>query len=205
MQSVFEKEDYRWQFHKNPFGIPGLFFKDVKCCFQRIRKGYCNKDTWNMYDWFLKVMPDMLQDYKDNRMGSPGELGENYTNDEGILVNDTCHEEWNKILDHMVFLLHECEEETCSKQNPYEDEHFQMISEFIDKYGFLGQKLMTEEELAEKEKTGASVCHFPREVPEYQELDEKYMEEGRKLEEYRNQCKNEFFELFSKWFWAFWD
>ncbi|MCD7844617.1 MAG: hypothetical protein LUG57_01935 [Oscillospiraceae bacterium] len=205
MQPVFEKEDYRWQLHKNPLGIPSLFFRDVKNCFQRVRKGYCDKDLWHMYNWFLKVMPDMLQEYKDNRVGSPGVLGENYTNDKGILVNDTCHDEWNEILDHMIFLLRDCDEETCSKKNQYDAEHLQMFTEFCDKYGFLGEGLMTEDELKEKEKTGNSVCHFPREVPEYQELDEKYSEEEKKLEEYRNQCKNEFFELFSQWFWYLWD
>ena len=47
------------------------------------------------------LIPEMLQDMRDNRCGSPGYLGENYTNEEGILVNDTCHEEWDKILDHI--------------------------------------------------------------------------------------------------------
>ena len=64
----------------------------------------------------------MLQDLRDNRSGSLGYLGDNYTNEEGILVNDTCHTEWNKILDKMIFLWRESREETCSRKNPFEEE-----------------------------------------------------------------------------------
>lgn len=35
----------------------------------------------------------MLQDMRDNRHGSPGYLGENYANADGIVVNDSCHDE----------------------------------------------------------------------------------------------------------------
>ena len=31
------------------------------------------------------------------------------------------------------------------------------------------------------------------------------LEEDSKIQEYQNKCKNEAFELFSKWFWALWD
>ena len=54
-------------------------------------------------------------------MGSPAYLGQNYTNEEGILVNDTCHEEWDKILDQMIFLWREIDENTCSQKNPYDE------------------------------------------------------------------------------------
>lgn len=46
---------------------------------------------------------------------------------------------------------------------------------------------------------------FPSEAPEYAGIDEKYMTEERKLEAYRNQCKDEVFQLFSQWFFHLWD
>ena len=76
----------------------------VRWSWQRIFRGYADCDKWNMYSYLQKLIPEMLQDMRDNRHGSPGYLGENYKNEEGILVNDTCHEEWDKILDHMIFL-----------------------------------------------------------------------------------------------------
>ncbi len=201
VKPVFDKADYRYQLHKNIFGIPGLFLRDLKCCGQRIRKGYCYKDLWDIGDWFLKLMPDMLQEYKENRSGSPGCLGEDYTNAEGILCNDTCHKEWDKILEQMIFLFREADEATCIKKNPLEDESNRIYEEFREKYGLLGEKLQTEEEKA----SACSTMHFPSELPEYAQTMEQYHMENRKLEAYRDQCKDEAFTLFSKWFRALWD
>ena len=39
------------------------FFSDLKCCLDRIRKGYCEKDLWEIDTWFLNVMPEMFQTY----------------------------------------------------------------------------------------------------------------------------------------------
>ena len=97
----------------------------VKCCrwsLPRIARGYADCDKWNMCRYLQNLIPDMLQDLRDKRHGSPGFLGENYTNEKGILVNDTCHEEWDAILDRMIFLWRESNEYPCTRQNPYEKE-----------------------------------------------------------------------------------
>lgn len=44
-----------------------------------------------------------------------------------------------------------------------------------------------------------------RELPEYKELCKRYDEEEKKLEQYREECKNKAFDLFSKWFYDLWD
>ena len=125
--------------------------KHIKKCIQwskqRTMRGYADIDRWNMFSYLQVLIPDMLQDLRENRSGSPSCLGENYTNDEGILVNDTCHEEWDK----MIFLWRESREETCSRKNPYEEEYDKAFAEFHQKYGIFGEKLQTEAEL---EKTG---------------------------------------------------
>ena len=46
----------------------------------------------------------MLHQLKETRHGSPGGLSEDYVNEDGILFNDTYHEEWDKILDEMFFV-----------------------------------------------------------------------------------------------------
>ena len=60
-----------------------------------------------MDGYLSHLFPEMLQDLRDNRMGSPSYLGEDYMNEDGILVNDTCHAEWDRILDRMIFLWRE--------------------------------------------------------------------------------------------------
>lgn len=155
-----------------------------------------------MDGYLQRLVPDMLQDLKDNRNGSPSYLGENYTNEDGILVNDTCHDEWDKILDNMIFLWRESNEETCKRINPYYDEYDKAFEEFTEKYGILGDKLRTEAELENDKKFRVRTGHFMDELPQYKEMSEKYFAEEKKLEEYRNKCKDDAIDLLKEHFYA---
>ena len=54
---------------------------------------------------------------------------------------------------------------------------------------------------------GSSACRYPdlKKYPEYRELDENYQAEEKRLNQYRLDCKKEFFELFSTYFFDLWD
>lgn len=182
------------------------FRKCVRWSWQRIVRGYADCDKWNMYRYLQNLIPDMLQDLRDDRHGSPGHLGKNYANSDGILVNDTCHEEWDKILTHMIFLWRESNEYTCTRTNPYEEEYWKAHREFTDKYGFLGEKLQTEAELEENRKRGGGgTVHFMDELPEYKEISEQYFAEERKLDKYRDEVKNEALDMMKEYFFHLWD
>ena len=128
MRNVWDREPYRWYKYKKDWkAIVRQFRLDLRCCRQRITKGYCEKDLWSIRDWFLDVVPDMMEEFKKNRTGSPGILGENYKTEEGFLVNDTCHGEWDRILDEMTFLFREADERQCRRKNPYENENMESI------------------------------------------------------------------------------
>ena len=180
-----------------------------KCCRwsrQRIARRYADCDKWNMCRYLQNLIPDMLQDLRDKRHSSPGFLGENYTNEDGILVNDTCHEEWDKILDRMIFLWRESNEYTCTRQNPYEEEYSKAHKEFTEKYGFLGEKLQTEKELEENRKRGGGgTVHFMDELSEYKEISHRYFAEEKKIEEYRNASKDEAMDMLKEYFFSLWD
>ena len=178
------------------------FCSCIKWSKQRIVRGYSDRDVWEMFSFLQTIIPDMLQTLKDTRMGSPGYLGQNYTNEEGILVNDICHEEWDKILDQMIFLWREIDEDTCSQKNPYDEEHSKAMEEFYEKYGLFGDGLQTEKELGDNKNRA---IHFMDELPEYKEISDKYRAEDKRLEEYRNQCKDEAFELLKEYFFSLWD
>lgn len=112
--------------------------KHIKRCLcwskQRIVRGYSDFDTRNMHGYLQKLFPDMLQNLKDNCHGSPGFLGENYINDKGILVNETCHAEWDQILDRMVFLWKETDEDTHNLEqyrNERKDEAMGMLKQYF--------------------------------------------------------------------------
>lgn len=153
--SVFDEEPLRWaifeekNIKKQKKTCKKIYRQQMKYARQRAERGFSDEDLWNIDDWFLTLIPEMLEKYKKKRHGSPSCLGKEYTNDEGFLVNDTCHEEWDKILDEMIHLFRECREKTCSRKNPYEDEYSKASEEFTEKYGLLGKKLRTEEEKRE--------------------------------------------------------
>ena len=159
-----------------------------------------------MFSFLQTLIPDMLQTLKDTRKGSPGYLGENYINENGILVNDSCHEEWNCILDKMIFLWREAEEDTCSQKNSFDEEHSKAFNEFTERFGLLGNKLQTEKELEENRKRGGGgTIHFMDELPEYKEISDKYREEEKRLEEYRRNCKDEAIDMLKQYFYDLWD
>jgi len=181
------------------------FIKCIKWSWQRAVRGYADCDKWNMDKYLQNLILDMLQDFRDSRNGSPGYLGENYTNEEGMLVNDTCHEEWDNILDRMIFLWRESNEDTCALKNPYEEEYHKAYKEFTEKYGVLGEKLQTEEDLENNRKYGTRTVHFMNELPEYKEISDKYFKERSKLEEYRNKSKDEAMDMLKEYFFSLWD
>ena len=129
-------------------------------------------------------------------------MGENYTNENGILVNDTCHEEWNCILDKMIFLWREAEKDTCSQKNPFDEAHSKAMDEFTERFGLFGNKLQTEKGLEENRKRGGGgTIHFMDELPEYKEISDKYREEEKRLEEYRRKCKDEAIDMLKQYFY----
>lgn len=119
---------------------------------------------------------------------------------------DTCHEEWNCILDKMIFLWREAEKDTCSQKNPFDEAHSKAMDEFTERFGLFGNKLQTEKELEENRKRGGGgTIHFMDELPEYKEISDKYREEEKRLEEYRRKCKDEAIDMLKQYFYDLWD
>ena len=202
--SCFEKG---WRF-ENPVHFCKRIAKNVKCAYQRILFGYCDRDVWSIRDWFLAVIPNMLDDMSDNLHGFPSSYSPDSIDIHEIQIKDASMsslEEWMKTLKHMAFLLREADEETCTRKNPYESEWLAVHDAFYAKYGFLGEGLKSPEEIEEEKGTSYKRMHFPGELPEYKELTSRYFQEERNLCDYRNQCKKEGMEMFDKWFWDLWD
>ena len=106
----------------------------------------------------------------------------------------------------MIFLWRESNELTCSRKNPYEKEHSKAFEEFTEKYGFLGEKLQTAEELeGNRKRGGGGTIHFMDELPEYKEISDKYRKESKILEDYRNISKDEALDMLKEYFFDLWD
>ena len=130
--------------------------KDVPIYFKRLnfllRHGYSPMAQWETYDWFICVMREIMQNYRDNREGNmlffePG--------DETITRGLALAKQNDKFYDHMVELLNQMDEFSYADID-YEDT-------------------------------------------------EKFLQQEKENENKANAAKNEFFELFSKYFYGFWD
>ena len=93
--------------------------EDIICICQRLRYGYCYRDAWAIDQWFLVIIPNMLNDLRINGHGYPGSF--TGTEEENV-------RKWNRILEHMEFLFREANEETCHRKNPYEEAYDQRLS-----------------------------------------------------------------------------
>lgn len=149
--------------------------KDKKFIRQRAKRGFADQDVWSIDYWFIDVMSKMLTQLKNTQHGVPVMQDD----DGNIMSMEDASKKWQEALDKMIFLLHEMNEETCSFQNPYDDD---LISVYSIRYS-----------------------HHPSELPEYKDTVDKYLNKEKEIANYRNECKDEFFVLFSKYFWNLWD
>ncbi len=101
----------------HPHEVIMHFFRDIHCAWQRATKGYCYRDLWNIDDWFLQIMPQMLVEHNKNRHGYP---------------NGLTDEQWNDIILEMADCFKNADEETTDFVNPYEKEYLATLSFDID-------------------------------------------------------------------------
>ena len=73
-----------------------IFNFKIRC--QRFKRGYAYSDVWNMYNWFLEVIPPMLTKLRDDCCGVPIEFENN-------------GEGWKEILTEMIDCLNNMDED----------------------------------------------------------------------------------------------
>ena len=207
--------------------------QEKKYAKQRAEKGFCDRDTWDISFWFINTCRNILKEYAETMHGFPAnlelewleehpEVGLTYNewviwphdeNSEGYKLrekaNEECAKKWEDTIKHLVWLLDEMDEETCSMTNPYEEKWWSFHEKFDKKYSNSKDELKTEKELLDEKRTNTFLHIGPERDPdfgeEYKEVLEKFLEAEKRISHYRDECKNEFFELFSKWFWNLWD
>lgn len=179
---------------------------------QRAKRGYSDRDTWSIDYWFCKTISPMLKQLAKKKHGFQT-LDENgdliQTGNLSDKEYEVFEKRWTDTILHMAFLAEEMNEETCSMKNPFEKDIHRVYRAFEKKYGLLGEKLLTEEEKIEAAEGKGTRAYFPDDDPvhgeEYRIILERHMDFEKKINEYRERCKDEFFVLFSKYFWCLWD
>jgi hypothetical protein len=75
------------------FALSSVTFETgVHSILERALQGFTNEDTWNIDNWFLEIMPRMLQKFKKETNGFPGSM---------------TSEEWDTILERMIYCFSE--------------------------------------------------------------------------------------------------
>ena len=172
-------------------------YRNLKCCVQRIKNGFCYRDIWNINDWFLNVMPDMLDELERTGHGFPLSFLKN-ANTASAEENDKAAEEWRKVLTEMAFLFREANEETCSRKNPYDKEYTEVLHSFFKRFGFNGKWV--------KKKDGTRVfVHRLDDIPKYKELCENYRKTEKELCKDRENCHRKALLMFAEYFNDLWD
>ena len=67
---------------------------------QRFVRGWADEDTWDINWWFIETLLPMLKKFKEENNGHPFELSE---------------EEWDKVLDDMIYYLEGMDEDGAVK------------------------------------------------------------------------------------------
>ena len=178
---------------------------------QRVEKGFSELDARNISSWFLDVMPQMLRYFRDNLTSYPVvATGPSFNSKAIVLPGEKEPQEgfenWKKVIDRMIFLLDEMDIKKCSMKNPCEEEKNKAEEEFEKLYGLLGKDFEKVKGI-KPEKDSLDRVYFisdDTDHPEWAELDAQYRYYEAVKDAYRDRCREEFFNLFSTWFWDLW-
>lgn len=101
---------------------------NIKYAYQRIKYGWCVKDTFDIDTWFLNVFPQMLRYFRDNLHGHPV-----FILDDGELDPDSEHR-WNMILDEMISCFDAINQDDINIDNSvdkYKNRAFELLSKYF--------------------------------------------------------------------------
>ena len=162
---------------------------------QRARRGFSERDVWNVDTWISTVLPDALDRLADTAHGYPsmvealskGEDPKTYKYAESTSEEDgeRYMSWWRGHLREIAFLLRESNEDTCSRRNELEyagKHHFEECDDFPFCYRMVDD--CTEEEA---------------------ENNRRYFEREHELAEYRNDCYVKAMAALTQLHGALWD
>ena len=89
--------------------------QNLRAAHHRAKYGWCGRDVWNMDDWFLHVIPDMLEHLRKHGCGYPGH--------EPFETVD----KWNDWL-----YKQECRLRYCAEDNDTENEGYSSFRDYLD-------------------------------------------------------------------------
>ena len=104
------------------------WFRKVHNFYQRGKKGYCNEDLWDLYNWFTGLFPKMLDDFLKNSHGYPCPLTPPSDIREQKEWYEDQQKKWEYEVKKLIWELKEANDETCSQKNKiFYDVNFEFV------------------------------------------------------------------------------
>lgn len=107
------KNLYNWKNPLNWWRLPGYWCRAIKNAWQRATKGFCDKDIWNLDQYYTQLFIDSLSYFKEHLHSCPVDLY-----DEEI----DSDEKWQKYLEHMICYFYNSLEENKAFPSNFENE-----------------------------------------------------------------------------------
>lgn len=142
MKNCFTYYPYNWRYYIKK---PWEFFEDtwlnLKAAWQRAKRGWADRDTWNLDKHLLDIIPDMVEYLRFHTHGYPGEL-------RGFPTSV----DWEDYLrDKIIIPLRNAREEQTTQINKYEKElHSYPINFVKQENGFTALEFTEPDELRKK-------------------------------------------------------
>jgi hypothetical protein len=157
---------------------------------QKLKRGYSDEDCYDLHYWLLDTFPQMVKTMRDMRHGAP-EL--NYEEFDNLPL------EW--VIENAPELLDQKKE-----YNEAEELILSGSEAVYDKWWFILTRITYCLEQANEDITPIkNEYNQITDMATYNMWLDKFLEREKEIFQYREDMKNEAFDLLKKYFWNLWD
>ena len=206
-----------------------LFF-EIRMSNQRRKKGYADCDCWGMNYWFSSTFAKMIRELRDMKHGHPELPFEEVDNfpvdwveemskdiikvdekkgfeEEDFDIFDGFYR-WQLILTRIAWCLEQASDEVTDLENEYEEEYNRQVwGDTFDDVGKNSFNNWWEDhmEVVSVDKKGKPKLYRLKTNEPDENIKEKYWKKEEENNKYREDMKNEAFDLLKKYFYNLWD
>lgn len=148
----------------------------IKWAYQRVTRGWCDRDLWNLDCWFMDTVVPMLKAFKKNKSGHPGWM---------------TAERWDYILSEMITHFENYDESNPINHNDKWEKYFEIMTKDYENEDDLSKFLaMVNTNECTEEQKKAKVAWLVKE---------------NTIKNFREREKRQAFELLCEYFEYLWD
>ncbi len=207
---------------------------DRKMARQRKKKGFADCDCWGMNYWFSDTFVKMIRTLRDMKHGAPEKEFEEFDNFPLEWVNNTApklleikkskwdedeldfwgdekyFDRWWMVLERIAWCLENCNEWYEDPTNPdtineYEEDYMKQSWGEADEKESFKDWWNRHWEVSEVDNKGKPLTYKMKEKKVDKNLEDNYRRRLNEIAQYREECKDEAFDLLKKYFYHLWD